>query len=196
MIRRCFDQTILAVILMFATVAPIRATLLLDDMFADGTRTNQSLPTDAAWFASKGGSLTAVPGAMTMAMGTSAILGVSYFTSDAASPASLGVGDTLVTTITFTLNGVAPLNPSQGFRLAICNFGDNRAGADFSSSSSQGANVQGYALFQTMGETFNNATPMDIQEAHDIDGRLAAGNGQRLDFPGNRAGKHERVFGF
>ena len=163
-IRKYSSQTILASVLTFATVASIHATVLLDDTFADGTRNNQNLPTDAAWFASNGGSLTAVPGAMTMAMGSSAILGVSYFTANAASQASLGVGDTLVTTITFTFNGVAPLNPSQGFRLAVCNFGNNRASADFSSSSSQGANVQGYALFQTMGATFNNATPMDIRK--------------------------------
>ena len=163
-IRKYSSQTILASVLTFATVAPIHATVLLDDTFADGTRNNQNPPTDAAWFASNGGSLTAVPGAMTMAMGSSAILGVSYFTANAASQVSLGVGDTLVTTITFTFNGVAPLNSSQGFRLAVCNFGNNRASADFSSSSSQGANVQGYALFQTMGATFNNATPMDIRK--------------------------------
>jgi pectate lyase len=144
--------------------APVRATVLLDDTFADGTRNNTSLPTDAAWFASSGGSLTAAPGAMTLSMGSSAILGVCYFTTNAASQASLGVGDTLLATITFTFNGVAPSNSSQGFRIGLFDFGANRVSADFSSSSSQGANVSGYALFQTMGAIFNNATPMDLRK--------------------------------
>jgi pectate lyase len=157
-------QTVLAFALMLAAVSPAWATVLLDDTFADGTFNNTSLPTDAAWFASSGGSLTAVPGAMTLSMGTSAILGVSYFTTNASSPASLNVGDTLLATITFTFNGVAPLNSSQGFRIGLFDFGSNRVSADFSSSSSQGANVPGYALFQTMGVVFNNATPMDIRK--------------------------------
>jgi len=157
-------QTLIATVLTFAAAAPIHATVLLDDTFADGTRNNTSLPTDAAWYASSGGSLTAAPGAMTLSMGTSAILGVSYFTTSANSPASLSVGDTLLATITFTFNGVAPLNSSQGFRIGLFDFGSNRVSADFSSSSSQGANVSGYALFQTMGVTFNNATPMDLRK--------------------------------
>ncbi len=138
--------------------------MLLDDLFVDGLRNNTSLPTDAAWFASSSGSLTAAPGAMTLAMGGSAILGVSYFTTNASSPVVLGVGETLLTTIRYTFNGVAPLNSSQGFRVAVCNFGSNRASADFSSSSSQGANVQAYGLFQTMGVGFNNTTPMDLRK--------------------------------
>ena len=157
------SKNILAAVLLSLAVAPANATVLLDDTFADGTRNNQLLPTDSAWYASSGSSLTATTGAMTLAMGTSAILGVTYFTPT-ASPAALNVGDTLVATITFTFNGVAPLNSSQGFRLAVCDFGANRVSADFSSSSSQGANVPAYALFQTMGVTFNNATPIDIRK--------------------------------
>jgi pectate lyase len=157
-------HAVLAAALLLAASLPARATVILDDTFADGTRNNTSLPTDAAWFASSGASLTATTGAMTLAMGSSAILGVSYFTTNAASQVSLGVGDTLVTTVTFTFNGVAPLNSSQGFRIGLCDFGANRVSADFSSSSSQGANVPGYALFQTMGATFNNATPMDLRK--------------------------------
>ncbi len=154
----------IAFALILTAASPSHATILVDDTFADGTRTNQNLPTDAAWFASSGPSLTATTGAMTLATGSSAILGVSYFTANAGSPASLGVGDTLLATITFTFNGVAPSNSSQGFRLGVFDFGANRVSADFSSSSSQGANVQGYALFQTMGVVFNNATPMDIRK--------------------------------
>jgi hypothetical protein len=160
--KALFPAVLVSALLLAAPT--MRATVLLDDTFADGTRNNTSLPTDAAWFASSGGSLTATTGAMTLSMGNSAILGVCYFTTNAASPASLGVGDTLLATIIFTFNGVAPSNTSQGFRIGLFDFGANRVSADFSSSSSQGANVAGYALFQTMGAIFNNATPMDLRK--------------------------------
>jgi pectate lyase len=157
-------QTVLGLLLLLVAVSPACATVLLDDTFADGTRNNTSLPTDAAWYASSGASLTATTGAMTLSVGSSAILAVSYFTTNANSQVSLGVGDSLLATITFTLNGVAPLNTSQGFRLGLFDFGTNRVSADFSSSSSQGGNVSGYSLFQTMGVAFNNTTPMDIRK--------------------------------
>lgn len=142
---------------------PSRAVVVLDDTWADGNRNNTSLPTNAAWYASSGSALTATTGSMTLTIGGSAVLAVSYFTTNAAAPVQLSVGDTLLTTITFTFNGVAAENTSQGFRLGIYEFGSNRVSADFSSNSSQGGGVQGYALFQNMGIAFNNVTPMDIR---------------------------------
>src|SRR4051794_38796611 len=100
-------RSIAALILIFTAVLRVGATVILDDTFADGTRNNQNLPTDAAWFASSGALVTAAPGGMTMAMSTGAILAVSYF-APSNSPVSLNVGDTLQTTVTFTFNGVAP----------------------------------------------------------------------------------------
>jgi hypothetical protein len=140
------------------------AALILDDTWADGTRNNTSLPTDAAWYySSNSGALTAATGSMTLTIGTSAVLAVSYFTTNPASRVQLMVGDTLLTTITFTFSGVAAENTSEGFRLGIYEFGSNRVSADFSGSGSQGAGVQGYALFQNMGATFDKTTPMDIR---------------------------------
>jgi pectate lyase len=140
------------------------ATVVLDDTWADGNRSNTSLPTNAAWFASSGSALTAATGSMTLTLGGSAILAVSYFTTNAASPVQLTVGDTLLTTITFTFNGVAAENSSEGFRLGIYEFGSNRVSADFSGNGTQGAGVQGYALFQNMGATFSNTVPMDVRK--------------------------------
>jgi len=151
---------VVATIIGLAT--PGHAVVVLDDTWADGNRSNTSLPTNAAWYASNGSALTATTGSMTLTLGSSAILAVSYFTTNAANPVQLSVGDTLLTTITLTFNGVAAENSSQGFRLGVYHFGSNRVSADFSSNSSQGAGVLGYALFQNMGVAFNNATPMDI----------------------------------
>jgi len=141
---------------------PSRAVVILDDTWADGTRNNTSLPTNAAWYTSSSGALTATTGSMTLIMGSSAILGVSYFTTNTAIPVQLTVGDTLLTTISFTFTGVASANSSQGFRMGVYDFGTNRVSADFSGNGTQGAGVRGYALFQNMGPTFNNTTPMDI----------------------------------
>jgi len=148
---------------MVGLAIPSHAVVILDDTWADGNRSNTSLPTNAAWYASSGSALTATTGSMTLTLGSSAILVVSYFTTNAASPAQLTVGDTLLTTITFTFNGVAAENTSEGFRLGIYEFGSNRVSADFSGNGTQGAGVQGYALFQNMGAAFNNTTPMDIR---------------------------------
>ncbi len=149
-------------------VATSNAAILLDDTWSDGTRTDQNLPDESAWFASSGSALTASPGAMTLAMGSSAVLGVAYFGTNSSSPIRLEVGDTLTASITLTFNGVAPNNSSQGFRLGLFNFADSTlsprwAAADGFGNSSQGSGVQGYTLFQNMGVTFNNSSPMEIR---------------------------------
>jgi pectate lyase len=188
-------RPIIGIALALATTFSTHATVLLDDTFADGTRNTTSFPTDAAWFASNGSALTASPGLMTLALGGSAVLGVSYFTPNSSSQASLGVGDALITTVKFDFNGVAPQNSSQGFRFAVCKFGTNRVAADFGSSSSQGGNVQAYGLFQNMGGFFNNANPMDIRKRTNLAGTsllgtsgdwtsLGSGPGDTTRFPG------------
>ncbi len=156
-------RSVFVIAAMVGLAIPSQAVVILDDTWADGNRTNTSLPTNAAWYASSGSSLTATTGSMTLTLGSSAILAVSYFTTNAANPVELTVGDTLLTTITFTFNGVAAENTSEGFRLGIYEFGSNRVSADFSGNGTQGAGVQGYALFQNMGTTFDNTTPMDIR---------------------------------
>src|SRR5579862_3915819 len=170
-------QTVLASILLALLALRAPATVLLDDTFPTGTRNTQNLPTNSAWFASNAGALTAAPGAMTLTLGSSAVLAVTYFTPNATSPVSLNVGDSIVATITYTLNGVAPENTSQGFRLALCRFGTTRASADFSSSSSQGANVNGYALFQNMGVNFGSASPIDIRVRTNLTSSSLLGTG-------------------
>ena len=155
--------SVLVIAAMVSLAIPSHAVVILDDTWADGNRNNTSLPTNAAWYASSGSALTATTGSMTLTLGSSAILAVSYFTTNAATPVQLTVGDTLLTTITFTFNGVAAENTSEGFRLGIYEFGSNRVSVDFSGNGTQGAGVQGYALFQNMGAAFNNTTPMDIR---------------------------------
>jgi pectate lyase len=154
-------RTIAALVLIFAAVLPMRATVILDDTFADGTRNNQNLPTDSAWFASSGALVTATPGAMTMAMSASAILAVTYF-APTNNPISLSVGDTLLATFSFLFSGVDTTNSSTGFRVALCDFSTTRSTADLGSNSGQGTNVPAYAVFQNMSATFSSFSPISI----------------------------------
>jgi pectate lyase len=160
-------QIVFTFALLFLTAAPSRATTLLDDTFADGTRTSQNLPTDSAWFFSTAADVATTTGSMSLALPSSSFMGITYFGSNSSSPVALGIGDMLTASIKFTFNNVDTANTSQGFRLALCDFADSTLSpkwvtADGFSTSSQGAGVQAYALFQNMDVTFNNATPMSI----------------------------------
>jgi polygalacturonase len=143
---------------------------ILDDTWLTGTRTVQNPPTSSAWFTSSFGSLNAAPGAMTLTVGSSVLI-VTYFTPNSNSPpVTLNVGDTLTTTISFDFNGVPTLaSSSQGFRIGLFDFADGsnapkRAVGDGFSSSSQGLNVAGYALFQKFYTSFADTTPMAIRK--------------------------------
>ena len=190
---------IVATVLTFAAAAPTDATVLLDDTFADGTRTNQNLPTDSAWFFSTAADVMTTTGSMSIETPSGAFMGITYFGTNSSSPVQLGIGDMLTATITFTLNNVAPLNTSQGFRLGLFDFADSTLSpkwvtADGFSTSSQGTNVQGYALFQNMGVAFNNATPMSLtKRTTATDSSLLGTSGDwtsQMNGPGNTNNFH------
>ena len=154
---------------LFGLASPSFATVYLDDFWSDGLRTTQNLPTESAWFSSSSGALAATPGSMSLSMGGSAIMVLTYYTTNSTSPVQLGVGDALTATFNLTFSGLAASNTSQGLRIGLFDFADStlspkRVTADGFSSSSQGSGVQGYALFQNMGPAFNNSTPMDIRK--------------------------------
>lgn len=166
------------IILVFAVALgltlPGHAAVLLDDTWADGTRTEQNLPTKSAWYASRGPALTAAANSMTLSVSTTSVMAVTYFTSNPTNPVQLAVGDTLTARFTLTLNKVAPANKSQGLKLALVSFADSplttkRMSADKFSTSSQGAGVPGYALFQNIGTTFERPAPMDIRKHTSLD---------------------------
>src|SRR5437879_2302095 len=89
-------------ILMFIGIAvlalPSHATIYLDDTWADGTRNNQALPSNSAWFASTGSQLTSATSSMSLSVGSGSIMAITYFTTNSTTPVRLSVGDTLVAT--------------------------------------------------------------------------------------------------
>jgi pectate lyase len=151
--------------------SPAFTPVLLDDTWVTGTRTVQNLPTSSAWWSSSGPALTATNGAMTLTVGSSSVMAITYFTPDSNSPpVQLNVGDTLTVTFKFIFDGVpAAGSSSQGFRIGIFNFADStlnpkRVTADGFSSGSQGNGVQGYSLFGKMYGTFSDDQPVDIRK--------------------------------
>src|SRR5580704_16197483 len=150
-------RRMIVILACFLGLAPAAfATVYLDDFWSDGSRSIQNLPTESAWFSSTSSALTATPGSMTLTLGGSADMVLTYYTTNSTSPVSLGIGDAITATFNLTFSGMAPLNSSQGFRIGIFDFADStlspkRVTADGFSSSSQGAGVQGYALLQSMG---------------------------------------------
>src|SRR5712672_1103563 len=156
--RRGRTFLLLSIILLLATSA--YATVYLNDTWIDGTRTNQNLPAESAWFSSNGSALTAATGSMDLALGANAVMGITYFPTNDTGPVQLNIGDTLNATFKMRFTNITPANTSLGFRIALADFADSalsprQVSADGFSSSSQGNSVQSYALFQNMGTSFN-----------------------------------------
>jgi hypothetical protein len=94
------------------------ATTLLNDTWADGTRSNNNLPTDSAvWIGQSAGngSNSVSAGHLNFVLPTNSLKFWTYFTSNLAAPdanqphnavTQLSVGDTLTASATFSLTGV------------------------------------------------------------------------------------------
>jgi hypothetical protein len=142
---------------------------LLDDTWAGGTRTNQNLPQQSAWFISGSSTnMSASTNALTFWNGTNAVVGLTYFTQNATTPVTLGVGDTLKATLNLVLTGVVAPNTGQGFRVGLFDFADStlsptRVAADGFNQLSQGNGVQGYSMSQVMGTGLETSTPLYVR---------------------------------
>src|SRR5450759_5293922 len=112
---------VLVVWLRLATV--VQANVLLEDTWADGTRTNQNLPTDSAWWFSHSAT-TAQTNSMFVPIlsNNSAVLGVTYFTDGITNPVRLGVGESLTVSVNVVLSNLPPQNTLLGFRMGVFNF--------------------------------------------------------------------------
>jgi polygalacturonase len=149
----------------------VPVTIVLDDTWSTGVRTNQNLPTSSAWWTSTAGTLAVTNNNMTQTVGGSAIQAITYFTTDTNSPPiQLNIGDTLTAIFKFIPSGIPPNgSSSQGFRFGLFDFADGnnnpkRVSGDGFSASSQGTSVAGYALFGKFYGKFSDATPIDIRK--------------------------------
>lgn len=145
------------------------ATVLLNDTWADGTRTDQNLPDESQWFVSSSTSLTASPGNLRADWATnSSRLALTYFTDGA--PASIGIGQSLVATWVVTPDNVI-VSPSttRGVRVGLFDSsnGSRYAADSFSTGGSTtpgGENYGGYVINMNFATTFTTGFPIEVFE--------------------------------
>jgi hypothetical protein len=101
-----------------AALPSIGGTVLLDETWADGTRTDTDLPNESAVFASAGGSVTVASRSLSDAQCSSPQRLITYFTP-AAIPAQLDVGDVLTATIEFVPKTMIYNSNSRNLRLGL-----------------------------------------------------------------------------
>ena len=154
-------QLSLALLAWLSLAWPSRAAVLVDDTWADGSRAEQNLPAESAWFTTSVANMTASPGSLSVAnLATSSSQWTTYFT-EAGSPSQLNVGDTLTVTIAFTPSQVAAQNSSQNWRIALC---DSSAGVRLAGDGGpNAANYTGYALFGNFGQTWGRNNGIDLR---------------------------------
>lgn len=106
-----------AAIVIVACSPSFAATILLNDTWADGSRTETNLPNESAVYASVAGAVTMGTGSLAYTQDTSSRRLHTYFAPD-GSPATLNVGDKLITTIEFT-SGTLDNSTGRNFRVGL-----------------------------------------------------------------------------
>jgi hypothetical protein len=148
-----FQQLLAAVLTFFALVTFSRATVILDNTFADGTRTNWNLPDESPWYSWTSGS-TAYLGVETNALFCTNTPGVTryfwtYFTSNEPAltipfsdgivtnpvsntasnyygyPIDIGIGQTLQATMVFSLGDVLVASGTSPMRIGLTDYDTN-----------------------------------------------------------------------
>lgn len=160
------QKTLTAGLTVFGLVVPCYADVILNDTFADGSRAEQNLPTESAWYGNPGSGLTTSVGHM---VGAPAAAGsaswTTYFTDSFASSVNLAnIGDMLTVTWSFSLTNVGAANASQNFRLALV---QSPNGGRISTDTTPANQVYaGYAMFGNMGVTLGrgNGDNLDLME--------------------------------
>ena len=156
-------------VLSISLTMPCQALILVDDTWADGTRSDQNLPLESAWFASTTASLVAETGGMIGQNLAGTRQWITHFTD--GTPTPLSVGETLRATLVFYASNVvtAPVT-ARGLRLGLFNFaGGKRVAADsFSTAGGNGAGVTGYMLNLNFAQAFTINNPLEIRERSNL----------------------------
>jgi pectate lyase len=171
-------EVIPTLVALFGLVLPGYATVLVNDTWLDGTRTDPASPTysengtdsdsdgnlESAWFKGNAGTLAPVgAGGPLRGVGGdgSSSSWTTYFTPEASPVMLSSAGDQLKVTWVFTPTGVSPSNGSQNFRLAVV---DTPSAARISSDTSPGsAAYTGYGVFMNFAQTFGHSHPFELR---------------------------------
>lgn len=110
-----------SVILMVCLISTISlADVLLNDTWADASRTETALPNESAVWAGSPGDVTMGVGSLAYTQTTSSHKLWTYYAADGA-PISLAVGEKLIATIEFSPEGAFTDSTSRNFRFGLFN---------------------------------------------------------------------------
>jgi pectate lyase len=185
-------QFILILTLMFGVAVPGHATVLVNDTWQDGTRTDPASPvysengTDAdadgdlesAWYKGGAGTLDPVGAGGPLrgsGYGTGSASWTTYFTPEASPVTLSGTGDQIKITWVFSATNVDVSNTSQNFRLAVV---DAPSGARLADNGSPGsAAYTGYGMFMNMGQTLKHSNPFQLTKRDGSSDALLSASG-------------------
>ncbi len=169
-------------LMLYSLTFAARAQTLVNDSWADGTRTDPAAPTysefgtdsdsdgdiESAWIAAnRATNFIAAVGSLTFYPASSSRAGLTYFTP-AASPVTLADGQGLRVSLTFKPSGVAASSSATTTRFAIADYtGGTRLTSDGTSSSMNGAGVKAYGLFLNVANSFGLA-PLSLRERSNL----------------------------
>jgi hypothetical protein len=155
-----------SIVVACALPSTVFGAVVVDDKWADGSRKEQKLPNESAWFTSNATNLAASAGKLEVWSSSSSRQFVTYF-APLDAPVSLAKTDDAITaTIQFSPSGVADENSSHNLRFGLFDFsGGKRATAD---STPAGKGVKGYALFLNFGKSFGTANALKINSRTNI----------------------------
>ena len=168
------------------------AQTLLDDTFADGSRTNQNLPTSAAWYLrGNATSLAASPGQMTYTSNGNVSNIVGYFTGS-GTPYTLSVGETMTLSMSLSLSNVPDID--NVFRFGLFNSGGSQINSDSTNFLSSSFNAyDGYSVWFNPSATSAAYTIRDrigtndaiFSSSSSVNSVLGATTNASIDIPAN-----------
>jgi hypothetical protein len=176
---RIAKQPLVAVVALGAMIimpAPVRAAVLLDDTFADGSRTETSLPTQSAVYVSSAADVTVGVNSLSYTQSTSSRRMHTHFAA-AGSPVTVGVGEQLVATVQFYGRDGMTAATNRNFRVGLFYDPDGtQVTADNynDSGNSTWPNAQGYAAFFPLSTDPGTTQLFQIQKRTVTDGSVTS----------------------
>src|SRR5215471_17535580 len=172
---------------------------IMNDSFADGERLTFAPPASATWLKAQSSTVaTVTPGSARFTWNTTSADMISSFFTGAGSPVTLGVGDTLNLSVTFSFTGLNQPGvgtPSPGLRFGILDSKGSRPPDNGNTSNALYTGDTGYGLFtsiSTVGSgtafTLNRRTTLSSNNIFNTGAdftTVGSGGGTALAFANN-----------
>ena len=141
--------------------------VIMNDTFADGDRTTLAPPNSASWLkAQSSTTVTVAPGSARFTWATTSADMISAFFTNAGSPVTLGVGDSLTLSLTFAFTGLNPAAitaPAPQLRFGVLDSKGTRPPDNASTSNAANIGDTGYALFTSFSTAASGTTAFDLR---------------------------------